>query len=85
MHLLHANVFGIPRLPWESALAALLATPVQFYSGWQFHVKAFKSLRARSTSILPYLSFLLGGMAVWLKRKREQAKNVANCPDKATT
>eukprot|EP00026_Physarum_polycephalum_P001685 Phypoly_transcript_01687.p1 GENE.Phypoly_transcript_01687~~Phypoly_transcript_01687.p1 ORF type:complete len:1067 (+),score=164.81 Phypoly_transcript_01687:469-3201(+) len=50
-HLLHMNAFGIPRLPWESAIAAILATPVQFYSGWEFYVKAYKALRARSANM----------------------------------
>lgn len=49
-HILHMNVI-VPRLPLESVLAALLATPVQFYCGWGFYVKAWKSLRARAASI----------------------------------
>lgn len=31
--------------PWVNGLMALLATPVQFYVGWDFYVGAFKSLR----------------------------------------
>jgi Cu+-exporting ATPase len=36
---------------WVNWLMFLLATPVQFYVGWQYYVGAFKSLRNRSTNM----------------------------------
>jgi len=50
-HILHSNVAGVPRLPWESVLAGILATPVQFYCGWEFYIKAWKSLKAKAANM----------------------------------
>ncbi|MFZ0532637.1 MAG: heavy metal translocating P-type ATPase, partial [Anaerolineales bacterium] len=36
---------------WVNWLMLLLATPVQFYVGWQYYVGAFKSLRNRSANM----------------------------------
>jgi Cu+-exporting ATPase len=36
---------------WVNWLMFLLATPVQFYVGWQYYVGAFKSLRNRSANM----------------------------------
>ena len=37
--------------PWANWLMFVLATPVQFYVGWQYYVGAFKSLRNRSANM----------------------------------
>jgi P-type Cu+ transporter len=37
--------------PWTNWLMLLLATPVQFYVGWQYYVGAFKALRNRSANM----------------------------------
>ena len=37
--------------PWVEWLMFLLATPVQFYVGWQYYVGAYKSLRNRSANM----------------------------------
>lgn len=37
--------------PWAVWLMFALATPVQFYVGWQYYVGAFKSLRNRSANM----------------------------------
>ncbi len=37
--------------PWAVWLMFILATPVQFYVGWQYYVGAFKSLRNRSANM----------------------------------
>ena len=37
--------------PWEPGLMLLLATPVQFYVGWDYYVGAFKALRNRSANM----------------------------------
>jgi Cu+-exporting ATPase len=37
--------------PWANWLMFLLATPVQFYVGWQYYVGAYKSLRNRSANM----------------------------------
>lgn len=37
--------------PWVNWLMFLLATPVQFYVGWQYYVGAYKSLRNRSANM----------------------------------
>jgi len=37
--------------PWVSWLMWILATPVQFYVGWQYYVGAYKSLRNRSANM----------------------------------
>ncbi len=37
--------------PWANWLMFALATPVQFYVGWQYYVGAFKSLRNRSANM----------------------------------
>ncbi len=37
--------------PWVSWVMFLLATPVQFYVGWQYYVGAYKSLRNRSANM----------------------------------
>lgn len=36
---------------WVKALMLLLATPVQFYVGWQYYVGAYKSIRNGSTNM----------------------------------
>lgn len=40
-----------PSQPWFNWLLLLLATPVQFYVGWQYYVGAFKSLRNGSPNM----------------------------------
>lgn len=40
-----------PSLPLGSIISAILATPVQFYCGWEFYVKAYRSLRAHSANM----------------------------------
>src|SRR4030042_4723398 len=37
--------------PWVEWLMFLLATPVQFYVGWQYYVGAYKSLRNKSANM----------------------------------
>ena len=37
--------------PWVNWLMFVLATPVQFYVGWQYYVGAYKSLRNRSANM----------------------------------
>jgi Cu+-exporting ATPase len=37
--------------PWANWLMFVLATPVQFYVGWQYYVGAYKSLRNRSANM----------------------------------
>lgn len=37
--------------PWVNWLFFLLATPVQFYTGWDYYVGAFKSLKNRSANM----------------------------------
>ncbi|MGA9532343.1 MAG: heavy metal translocating P-type ATPase [Anaerolineales bacterium] len=37
--------------PWVNTLMWALATPVQFYVGWQYYVGGFKSLRNRSANM----------------------------------
>jgi Cu+-exporting ATPase len=37
--------------PWVNWLMAVLATPVQFYVGWQYYVGAYKSLRNTSANM----------------------------------
>ncbi|MBN2043619.1 MAG: copper-translocating P-type ATPase [Anaerolineales bacterium] len=37
--------------PWVNWLMAALATPVQFYVGWQYYLGAYKSLRNRSANM----------------------------------
>lgn len=37
--------------PWLNIILWLLATPVQFYTGWDFYVGAYKSLRNRSANM----------------------------------
>jgi Cu+-exporting ATPase len=37
--------------PWANWLMFTLATPVQFYVGWQYYVGAYKSLRNRSANM----------------------------------
>lgn len=40
-----------PHATWANWLMLALATPVQFYVGWQYYVGAFKSLRNRSANM----------------------------------
>ena len=37
--------------PWVSWLFALLATPVQFYTGWDYYTGAYRSLRNRTANM----------------------------------
>ncbi len=37
--------------PWMNWLFLILATPVQFYTGWDYYVGAIKSLRNKSTNM----------------------------------
>jgi len=37
--------------PWANWMMFVLATPVQFYVGWQYYVGAYKSLRNRSANM----------------------------------
>jgi len=37
--------------PWVNWLFAALATPVQFYTGWDYYVGAFKSIRNKSANM----------------------------------
>src|SRR5579859_1213087 len=37
--------------PWVNYLLWLLATPVQFYTGWDYYVGAYKSLRGGSANM----------------------------------
>ena len=41
----------ISHAPWMSWLTFVLATPVQFYVGWQYYVGAYKALRNRSANM----------------------------------
>jgi len=41
----------IAHAPWMNWLMFALATPVQFYVGWQYYVGAFKALRNRSANM----------------------------------
>lgn len=40
-----------PAQPWFNWLLLALATPVQFYVGWQYYLGAFKALRNRSANM----------------------------------
>jgi len=40
-----------PAQPWFNWLMLALATPVQFYVGWQYYVGSFKALRNRSANM----------------------------------
>jgi Cu+-exporting ATPase len=40
-----------PAQPWFNWLMLVLATPVQFYVGWQYYVGSFKALRNRSANM----------------------------------
>lgn len=40
-----------PAQPWFNWLMLALATPVQFYVGWQYYVGAYKSLRNKSANM----------------------------------
>lgn len=42
---------GIASATWMEWLMLVLATPVQFYVGWQYYVGAFKALRNRSANM----------------------------------
>lgn len=42
---------AIARLSWLNALFLALATPVQFYVGWQYYVNGFKSIRNGSANM----------------------------------
>ncbi|MBF0111607.1 MAG: copper-translocating P-type ATPase [Desulfamplus sp.] len=37
--------------PWVNLLFFLLATPVQFYTGWDYYVGAYKSLKSKSANM----------------------------------
>ena len=37
--------------PWVNWLMWVLATPVQFYVGWQYYIGAYKSLRSGSANM----------------------------------
>ncbi len=39
------------REPWVNVLMWVIATPVQFYGGWQYYVGAYKSLRGGSANM----------------------------------
>jgi len=41
----------IAHAPWTNWLMFALATPVQFYVGWQYYVGAYKALRNRSANM----------------------------------
>lgn len=42
---------SIGHAPWANWLMLLLATPVQFYVGWQYYVSAVKAIRNRSANM----------------------------------
>ena len=50
-----ARDFGLfgswSHVPWVNWLFLMLATPVQFYTGWDYYVGGFKSLRNRSANM----------------------------------
>jgi P-type Cu+ transporter len=47
-----AEMGGMPEAqPWFNWVMLALATPVQFYVGWQYYVGAFKSLRNKSANM----------------------------------
>ncbi|MCB0196851.1 MAG: copper-translocating P-type ATPase, partial [Anaerolineae bacterium] len=54
---LFLTVYGFDSLdnwvypPWVNFTLMLLATPVQFYTGWDYYVGAYKSLRNRSANM----------------------------------
>jgi len=48
MNLLPAS---LANLPWLDSLLWALATPVQFYVGWQYYVNGFKSIRNGSANM----------------------------------
>ncbi|MCB9108640.1 MAG: copper-translocating P-type ATPase [Anaerolineales bacterium] len=54
---LFLTVYGFDSLdnwvypPWVNFVLMLLATPVQFYTGWDYYVGAYKSLRNRSANM----------------------------------
>jgi Cu+-exporting ATPase len=41
----------IGHAPWANGLMWLLASPVQFYVGWQYYIGAFKALRNRAANM----------------------------------
>ena len=46
------NLIGVwSHAPWVNWLFALLATPVQFYTGWDYYVGGFKSIRNKSANM----------------------------------
>jgi Cu+-exporting ATPase len=42
---------GLAHAPWMNALFLALATPVQFYVGWQYYVNGYKSIRNGSANM----------------------------------
>ncbi len=42
---------GWSHAPWVNWMFALLATPVQFYTGWDYYTGAFRSLRNRTANM----------------------------------
>lgn len=70
--------FGLPMPnfimnPW---FQMLLATPVQFYVGWQFYVGAYKSLRNKSANMDVLVS--LGTSAAYFYSVSEGIKTIGN-------
>ncbi|KAH9125789.1 hypothetical protein LEN26_009509, partial [Aphanomyces euteiches] len=44
---LHSPVFNIPGSTWNDLILVSLATPVQFYCAYRFHIEAWKGLKNR--------------------------------------
>ncbi|KAH9136641.1 hypothetical protein AeRB84_018335, partial [Aphanomyces euteiches] len=44
---LHSPVFNIPGSTWNDLVLVSLATPVQFYCAYRFHIEAWKGLKNR--------------------------------------
>jgi len=42
---------GIAHAPWTNWLMLILATPVQFYVGWQYYVGSYKALRNKTANM----------------------------------
>lgn len=55
---------AIANLPWLNYLLWALATPVQFYVGWQYYVNGFKSIRSGSANMDVLVA--LGSSAAYL-------------------
>lgn len=72
-HLLGINLPGIFMNPW---FQFALATPVQFYVGWQFYVGAYKSLRGGGANMDVLVA--MGTSAAYFYSLYEALKTIGN-------